>query len=157
MYSNRSRERRSCCLPRVFPRKCIFIWFTRCHSSLLGAEWVSFSHSESDSVHCHWFSLWDVGSILVSFQSRSHSSVAVDWAQCMVGYVMIVWQSHGHSLDRVRKYKQGKICSVVYRPLSQRVQESAGWLTLPALSPLQPDTPKRRCCWSINSKKKKHL
>ena len=34
------------------------------------------------------------------------------------------------------------------------IQESAGWLSLPALSPLQPDTPHRRCCWSIMSKSK---
>ena len=27
------------------------------------------------------------------------------------------------------------------------VQESTGWLNPPALSPLQPDTPNRRCCW----------
>ena len=32
------------------------------------------------------------------------------------------------------------------------VQESAGWLSLPALSPLQIDTPNRRCCWSTKSK-----
>ena len=29
------------------------------------------------------------------------------------------------------------------------VQESTGWLNSPALSPLQPDTPNRRCCWII--------
>ena len=34
------------------------------------------------------------------------------------------------------------------------VQESAGWLSLPALFPLQPDTPHRRCCWSTKSKSK---
>ena len=28
------------------------------------------------------------------------------------------------------------------------VQESASWLSPPASSPLQPDTPHRRCCWS---------
>ena len=37
------------------------------------------------------------------------------------------------------------------------VQESAGWLSLPALSPLQPDTPHRRCCWSIISKIQRYI
>ena len=32
------------------------------------------------------------------------------------------------------------------------VQESAGWLSPPASSPLQPDTPHRRCCWSSKFK-----
>ena len=43
------------------------------------------------------------------------------------------------------------VCLIINIPYTDEtcgsVQESTGWLNPPALSPLQPDTPNRRCCW----------